>query len=247
MGFAGAESKQGKADAVAKKEKPTWTKIRGKYYDVRHFKHPGGNVIDLFLGMGKFGGHLSDKFEPPSGTRGSPCSPTSGRGRADAVHYGVGLVTGWWPPLPRSWPPPKTDNRRAMAAEAYPTTRAYLKRPPTHLSTATDGTSGFDSFHGHNKKAETILRALPVMKTVPENVPKQAEGHPEEVRFIACFTWRTRHTWKAVRNRERLQSPSSVEPRCTATVRRPCGEAGQATVDHPLAPAHPTTRTPPPT
>ena len=54
MGFAGAESKQGKADAVAKKEKPTWTKIRGKYYDVRHFKHPGGNVIDLFLGMGEF-------------------------------------------------------------------------------------------------------------------------------------------------------------------------------------------------
>mmetsp|Transcript_61628 Transcript_61628/g.169415 ORF Transcript_61628/g.169415 Transcript_61628/m.169415 type:complete len:417 (+) Transcript_61628:45-1295(+) len=95
MGFAGADSKQGKADAAAKKEKPTWTKIRGKYYDVRHFKHPGGNVIDLFLGM--------------------------------------------------------------------------------------DGTSGFDSFHGHNKKAETILRALPVMKTVPENVPKQAEGHPEEL------------------------------------------------------------------
>lgn len=54
MGFAGAESKQGKADAAAKKEKPTWTKIRGKYYDVRHFKHPGGNVIDLFLGMGEF-------------------------------------------------------------------------------------------------------------------------------------------------------------------------------------------------
>ena len=108
MGFS-AGSDQAKADGVAKKEKPTWTKIRGKYYDVRHFKvgqhttsttscqrtthattplfpplpppprfhhrrtefnlllatpllanpslfplkHPGGNVIDLFLGMGE--------------------------------------------------------------------------------------------------------------------------------------------------------------------------------------------------
>lgn len=84
-------------DAVPKGEKKLvqWVKIRGKFYDVASFKHPGGNIIDLFLGM--------------------------------------------------------------------------------------DATSSFETFHGHNKKAEIILRALPEMKEKPADVPEQAEGHAEEL------------------------------------------------------------------
>jgi len=31
--------------------KPTWTKIHGRTVDVETFRHPGGNILDLFLGM----------------------------------------------------------------------------------------------------------------------------------------------------------------------------------------------------
>ena len=38
-------------DKSAVEEKPQWVKISGKFYDVTNFKHPGGNIIDLFKGM----------------------------------------------------------------------------------------------------------------------------------------------------------------------------------------------------
>jgi len=31
--------------------KPRWTKIHGRVVDVEKFRHPGGNILDLFLGM----------------------------------------------------------------------------------------------------------------------------------------------------------------------------------------------------
>ena len=31
--------------------KPAWTKIHGKTLDVSKFRHPGGNIIELFYGM----------------------------------------------------------------------------------------------------------------------------------------------------------------------------------------------------
>ena len=48
MGKGGdATSRSSSAD-----EKPVeWIKISGKYYDVTNFRHPGGNIIDLFKGM----------------------------------------------------------------------------------------------------------------------------------------------------------------------------------------------------
>jgi len=80
-------------NADGEEEKPTWIKIGGKFYDVNHFQHPGGNVLNLFLGM--------------------------------------------------------------------------------------DATTGFESFHGHSKKAYALLKSIPVLTETPENVPKQSEGHVE--------------------------------------------------------------------
>lgn len=34
-----------------KGEKPEWLKVRGKFYDVSNFKHPGGNIVEMFYGM----------------------------------------------------------------------------------------------------------------------------------------------------------------------------------------------------
>lgn len=126
------------------------------------------------------------------------------------------------------WPLPKTDQpviRRTCSSPPLVCTSKARPTcpPPLHLPTATDGTSGFDSFHGHNKKAETILRALPVMKTVPENVPKQAEGHPEEVRCVASGPgWGGKHSYRG----ERLEIAQGCgrrrgwSPRHTAAARR---------------------------
>lgn len=88
MGKGGENKKAVKADV-----KPTWIKISGKYYDVKEFKHPGGNILEMFQGL--------------------------------------------------------------------------------------DGTSGFESFHGHNEKANKYLKSLPVLKEPPADAVKQAEGHVE--------------------------------------------------------------------
>lgn len=80
-------------DSGAKAEKPKWIKVHGKFYDVSEFKHPGGNIVELFYGM--------------------------------------------------------------------------------------DGTTGFESFHGHNKKADAYLKAIPQLKEPPKSVPAQSEGHVE--------------------------------------------------------------------
>jgi len=77
----------------AAEEKPQWVKISGKYYDVTNFKHPGGNIIDLFKGM--------------------------------------------------------------------------------------DGTTSFEAFHGHNKKALNYLKGLPQLDKKPNSAPEQTEGHVE--------------------------------------------------------------------
>ena len=39
------------ADAGKREVKPAWTKIYGKTLDVSKFRHPGGNIIELFYGM----------------------------------------------------------------------------------------------------------------------------------------------------------------------------------------------------
>mmetsp|Transcript_1975 Transcript_1975/g.4235 ORF Transcript_1975/g.4235 Transcript_1975/m.4235 type:complete len:424 (-) Transcript_1975:202-1473(-) len=84
-----------KATTVAgeKDAKPNWIKINGKFYDTSEFRHPGGNIVEMFYGL--------------------------------------------------------------------------------------DGTTGFESFHGHNKKAEKFLAALPELTEAPKEAAKQAEGHVE--------------------------------------------------------------------
>ena len=39
------------ADGGKREIKPAWTKIYGKTVDVSKFRHPGGNIIELFYGM----------------------------------------------------------------------------------------------------------------------------------------------------------------------------------------------------
>lgn len=85
--------KGGNSKAPAKVEKPQWTKIHGKYYDMSEFQHPGGNIVEMFYGL--------------------------------------------------------------------------------------DGTSGFESFHGHSAKATKLLKATPVLEKPPSEVAAQAEGHVE--------------------------------------------------------------------
>mmetsp|Transcript_15146 Transcript_15146/g.19639 ORF Transcript_15146/g.19639 Transcript_15146/m.19639 type:complete len:422 (-) Transcript_15146:188-1453(-) len=77
-----------------KVEKEKWIKVYDKYYDMTEFKHPGGNIVELFYGL--------------------------------------------------------------------------------------DGTTGFESFHGHNKKkAETFLKSIPQLKKEPEKQTPQTNGHVE--------------------------------------------------------------------
>lgn len=31
--------------------KPKWIKVNGKYYDTSEFRHPGGNIVEMFYGL----------------------------------------------------------------------------------------------------------------------------------------------------------------------------------------------------
>lgn len=89
MGKGGDKS----AAASEKAAKPQWIKVKDKFYDMSDFKHPGGNIVELFYGL--------------------------------------------------------------------------------------DGTTGFESFHGHNLKADKFLKALPELKEPPKEQTPQAKGHVE--------------------------------------------------------------------
>ena len=59
MGFGGGDeaevttsSGQPAGSRPDKKQKgPTWTKIYGRTVDLTNFRHPGGNIVELFYGM----------------------------------------------------------------------------------------------------------------------------------------------------------------------------------------------------
>ena len=89
--------------------KPAWTKIHGKVLDVSQFRHPGGNIIELFYGM--------------------------------------------------------------------------------------DATTAFEAFHGHNKGAWKMLRALPSKDVDPSEIPVQADSHVHEMSRLMT-SWRERGLFK---------------------------------------------------
>ena len=64
MGKGGNFKAESKADA--KVEKPKWTKIHGKYYDMSAFRHPGGNIVELFYGLDATSGFESFHGHAPS-------------------------------------------------------------------------------------------------------------------------------------------------------------------------------------
>lgn len=62
----------GDSSARATEDKPLkWIKISGKYYDVTDFRHPGGNIIDLFKGMvSRWKSEKAEKARRPGGAGG---------------------------------------------------------------------------------------------------------------------------------------------------------------------------------
>jgi fatty acid desaturase len=59
-----------------------------------------------------------------------------------------------------------------------------VRGPPSQ-----DGTTSFESFHGHNKKALNYLKAIPVLEKAPKSVPEQSEGHVEAMSAMLA-KWR---------------------------------------------------------
>ena len=51
MGKGGGSGGDSSARGGSEEKPLKWIKISGKYYDVTNFRHPGGNIIDLFQNM----------------------------------------------------------------------------------------------------------------------------------------------------------------------------------------------------